>query len=169
MSAALYNLLYVYAWLLTVGRIVTICLEIFTYSKGSQTLHGSVHCRVRIPSSKRERRNNHASRTLRQGQSESATGRTAATGRNAISSICQLAFLRGRRSLISCYDFPKAQCEREHCQYVHWAEGMEILPGQADWADIGTENGTIPSLNFKSCGIGQLGDDSASNITDSRR
>ena len=66
-------------------------------------------------------------------------------------------FLAGKKKPYKlCYDFPKAQCEREHCQYVHWAEGMEILPGQADQADNGTENGTIPSLNFKSRGIGQI-------------
>ena len=44
------------------------------------------------------------------------------------------------------------------------AEGMEVLADQADQADDnGTENGTIPSLNFTSCGLGQQGDDSASD------
>ena len=41
---------------------------------------------------------------------------------------------------------------------------MEVLPDQADQADDnGTENGTITSLNFTSCGLGQQGDDSASD------
>ena len=69
-----------------------------------------------------------------------------------------------------CYYFLTAQCKHEDCQYVYWVEGMEVLPDQEDWADDnGTENVTIPSQTFKSCGIGQKGDDSMSHTMHPRK
>ena len=66
-----------------------------------------------------------------------------------------------------CYHFPTAECKREDCQYVHWVEGMAVLP--VDQEDRADDNGTISSQSFTSRGVGQRAEDSASDTMHSPR